>query len=204
MKEIVGLYSKTWRTWQVDRGDEVPLGKLMSVLQPEMQLTLRKVSSVLMGSATDASQIDLDVAVEGRNKQYGVQYAEKAKPRAEMKLRGFTRVSTFAHVDSRCQTNGRFRRRLVMEALDRRWTSARCRGVGRSIRRFQPRAKISGSMLEQRYQPVKQLLDRSFLMYRLLGYSPHRPLYLTSQKLRDLHVQKTRMVECTVDATRTL
>lgn len=41
-----------------------------------------------MGSATDASQIDLDVAVEGRNKQYGVQYAEKAKARAEMKTPG--------------------------------------------------------------------------------------------------------------------
>ncbi|MCJ1247761.1 hypothetical protein MMC30_004976 [Trapelia coarctata] len=71
MKEIVGLYGKTWHTWQVDRGDEVPLGV-----------------PALMGSATDASQIDLEVAMEGRNKQYGVQHAEKAKARAEIEVPG--------------------------------------------------------------------------------------------------------------------
>lgn len=39
MKEVVGLYGKTWHTWQVDRGDEVPLGNLVSVPRPQMQLT---------------------------------------------------------------------------------------------------------------------------------------------------------------------
>lgn len=37
-----------------------------------------------MGSVTDASQIDLDVALEGRNEQYRVHHAEKAKARAEI------------------------------------------------------------------------------------------------------------------------
>ena len=27
MHEVVGLYGKTWHFWQVDRGDELPLGK---------------------------------------------------------------------------------------------------------------------------------------------------------------------------------
>ena len=27
MREIVGLYGKTWHTWQVDRGDELPMGE---------------------------------------------------------------------------------------------------------------------------------------------------------------------------------
>lgn len=26
MKEVVGLYGKTWHFWQPDRGDELPLG----------------------------------------------------------------------------------------------------------------------------------------------------------------------------------
>ena len=28
MKEVVGLYGKTWHFWQVDRGDALPLGQL--------------------------------------------------------------------------------------------------------------------------------------------------------------------------------
>ena len=26
MQEVVGLYGKTWHCWQIDRGDEIPLG----------------------------------------------------------------------------------------------------------------------------------------------------------------------------------
>jgi len=40
MKEVVGLYGKTWHFWQVDRGDEIPLGR------PE-----------LMGSFTSDEQV---------------------------------------------------------------------------------------------------------------------------------------------------
>lgn len=28
MNEVVGLYGKTWHFWQVDKGDELPLGEL--------------------------------------------------------------------------------------------------------------------------------------------------------------------------------
>lgn len=27
MREVVGLYGKTWHFWQTDRGDELPLGE---------------------------------------------------------------------------------------------------------------------------------------------------------------------------------
>lgn len=27
MDEVVGLYGKTWHFWQVDKGDELPLGE---------------------------------------------------------------------------------------------------------------------------------------------------------------------------------
>lgn len=27
MQEVMGLYGKTWHFWQVDRGDQLPLGK---------------------------------------------------------------------------------------------------------------------------------------------------------------------------------
>lgn len=30
MHEVIGLYGKTWYFWQVDKGDELPLGKLFS------------------------------------------------------------------------------------------------------------------------------------------------------------------------------
>jgi hypothetical protein len=29
MKQVIGLYGKTWHFWQVDRGDELPLGRPM-------------------------------------------------------------------------------------------------------------------------------------------------------------------------------
>ena len=27
MNEVIGLYGKTWHFWQIDRGDQLPLGK---------------------------------------------------------------------------------------------------------------------------------------------------------------------------------
>jgi hypothetical protein len=42
LKEVVGLYGKTWHFWQVDRGDELPLGRPM-----------------LMGSFTKDEQVGL-------------------------------------------------------------------------------------------------------------------------------------------------
>ena len=67
MKEIVGLYGKTWHFWQVDAGHEYPLG------QPR-----------LMGSATSSEQIDLDQALKRRNDLFGVHHRDKAEQRKDI------------------------------------------------------------------------------------------------------------------------
>lgn len=64
MKEVMGLYGKTWHFWQVDKGDELPLG------YPK-----------LMGSFTNNDQIDLNQALSGRDNRYGVDHKVKAKKR---------------------------------------------------------------------------------------------------------------------------
>jgi Protein of unknown function (DUF1264) len=64
MKQVIGLYGKTWHFWQVDRGDKLPLG------YPK-----------LMGSLTEADQIDLDKVLKERNEVYGVDLAKKQKLR---------------------------------------------------------------------------------------------------------------------------
>jgi len=71
MKEVAELYGKTWHTWQVDRGDQLPLGK-----------------PVLMGSVTHSSQIDLDAALARRNKDYGVDHKKKATQRMNGGVKG--------------------------------------------------------------------------------------------------------------------
>lgn len=37
MKDIVGLYGKTWHFWQVDRGDELPIGYLTLMWSDRIQ-----------------------------------------------------------------------------------------------------------------------------------------------------------------------
>lgn len=71
MKQVAGLYGKTWHTWQVDRGDEIPLG-----------------SPKLMGSLTREDQIDLDSALEHRNKEHDVDHKHKAKIREQAGVKG--------------------------------------------------------------------------------------------------------------------
>jgi hypothetical protein len=67
MKEVIGLYGKTWHFWQVDRGDALPLGY-----------------PVLMGSLTHESQIDLDASLEKRNAKFGVDHKYKALLRKDV------------------------------------------------------------------------------------------------------------------------
>ena len=43
MKEVVGLYGKTYHFWQVDRGDTLPLGK------PELMMSFTKDEQVSCG-----------------------------------------------------------------------------------------------------------------------------------------------------------
>jgi hypothetical protein len=40
MKEVIGLYGKTYHFWQVDRGDTLPLGK------PELMMSFTKAKQV--------------------------------------------------------------------------------------------------------------------------------------------------------------
>lgn len=71
MREVAGLYGKTWHTWQVDRGDHIPLGV-----------------ATLMGSVTHESQIDLDKALANRNRDYQVDHKDKARIRAAGGVKG--------------------------------------------------------------------------------------------------------------------
>lgn len=71
MKEVVGLYGKTFHTWQVDVDENVPMGMPM-----------------LMGSLTGPEQIDVDAAMEDRNKRFGVDHRHKAKVRGGIQLPG--------------------------------------------------------------------------------------------------------------------
>lgn len=67
MKEIIGLYGKTWHFWQIDWGDQLPLGH-----------------PVLMGSLTESTQIDLDPAVLDRNVRFRVDHETKAENRSDI------------------------------------------------------------------------------------------------------------------------
>ena len=64
MREVVGLYGKTWHFWQVDRGDEVPMG------WPE-----------LMGSVVRDGQVDLGEALKDRDETFGVSAERKREQR---------------------------------------------------------------------------------------------------------------------------
>lgn len=71
MKEITGLYGKTWHFWEVDAGHEYPLGK------PH-----------LMGSATKDGQIDLETVMQRRNDTFSVHHKQKADARRGIALPG--------------------------------------------------------------------------------------------------------------------
>lgn len=60
MKEVVGLYGKTFHTWQIDRDADVPMG------MPR-----------LMGSLTEYKQLDIDEALEDRNRRLKVDHRRK-------------------------------------------------------------------------------------------------------------------------------
>jgi hypothetical protein len=44
MKEVIGLYGKTYHFWQVDRGDTLPLGK------PELMMSFTKAEQVRLAN----------------------------------------------------------------------------------------------------------------------------------------------------------
>ncbi|KAA8905955.1 hypothetical protein TRICI_005206 [Trichomonascus ciferrii] len=67
MKEITTLYGKTWHFWQVDRGDDIPMGY-----------------PVLMGSLTQDGQVDLDETLAERNRKLNVDHHQKADQRRDI------------------------------------------------------------------------------------------------------------------------
>jgi hypothetical protein len=66
MKVLIGTYGKTWHTWQVDRGDKLPLG----------------IPQLMMAFTKDG-QLDAKVAAE-RDKLYSVSVAAKKAARADI------------------------------------------------------------------------------------------------------------------------
>ena len=71
MKEVIGLYGKTWHFWQTDKGHELPLGH-----PPRMW------------SLTDARQLDIDGALKDRNHRFNVDHKLKAKVREHIEELG--------------------------------------------------------------------------------------------------------------------
>ena len=69
MKGVMDLYGKTWHFWQVDRGDELPLGR-----------------PVLMGSLVEEGQVDLKKELKGRDEEFGVDFERKGEVRRGMGL----------------------------------------------------------------------------------------------------------------------
>lgn len=66
MKEVVGLYGKTYHFWQVDRGDTLPLGK------PELMISFTKDEQVPWEKVKD------------RDERYGVETSQKKEARKEI------------------------------------------------------------------------------------------------------------------------
>ena len=66
MEKLVGTYGKTWHTWQVDRGDKLPLG----------------IPQLMMGFTADG-QANPELVAE-RDKAYGISSDEKRKNRADI------------------------------------------------------------------------------------------------------------------------
>lgn len=91
MKEIVGLYGKTFHFWQVDRGDQIPLG------MPELMMSFTKDEQVRCAiprerfgqnnveilTNSDAGQVPWD-KVKDRDARYHVSTARKAEIRKEI------------------------------------------------------------------------------------------------------------------------
>src|SRR5438270_1628596 len=66
MKVLIGTYGKTWHTWQVDRGDKLPLG----------------IPQLMMAFTKDG-QLDPKIAAE-RDRLYSISVAAKKAARADI------------------------------------------------------------------------------------------------------------------------
>jgi hypothetical protein len=68
LADIVTTYGKTWHCWQVDRGDELPLG----------------IPQLMMGFTRDG-QIDPQL-LEARDRRFGISSAAKRRERADIPM----------------------------------------------------------------------------------------------------------------------
>lgn len=91
MEEVVGLYGKLYHFWEVDKGHELPLG------QPK-----------LMGSLTDYRQLDVDKAMEQRNKEQGIDQQKKRQLREPIPLPGIHPNSDSWWKDAQANKQGIF------------------------------------------------------------------------------------------------
>ena len=73
MTEVVNLYGKLYHFWDIDKGDDLPLGP-----------------AKLMGSLTDSRQLDVDKAMAGRNQELGIDQEQKRKMREPIELPGIS------------------------------------------------------------------------------------------------------------------
>lgn len=71
MRQVIGLYGKTWHFWQIDRGDELPLG------YPK-----------LMGSLVKPDQVNLEEVMKERNEVHRVDLGRKQKLREGIEAPG--------------------------------------------------------------------------------------------------------------------
>ena len=78
MEEVAGLYGKLYHFWQIDRGDDIPLG------HPR-----------LMGRLTSNKQCDIDEAMSSRNMEGGIDMGQKRKMREHIEPPGIHK-----HADS--------------------------------------------------------------------------------------------------------
>ena len=85
MTEVVGLYGKTWHFWEIDADHDIPLG--LWSLHEEFHGRFAYGHTgypKLMGSLTNANQLNLDEALADRNKKFNVDHKVKAELRKEI------------------------------------------------------------------------------------------------------------------------
>ncbi|CZR57185.1 uncharacterized protein PAC_07074 [Phialocephala subalpina] len=108
MKEVIGLYGKTFHFWQVDRGDTLPLGLSYPEwnidpipYQPQLMMSFTKDEQVsALGSSipgakdTDKPQVPWET-IKDRDRRYGVDTSHKKEAR-----KGIEGVKIHEDVDS--------------------------------------------------------------------------------------------------------
>lgn len=73
MKDLIGLYGKTYHFWQVDRGDQLPLG--------EPQLMASVISEDMANRIRPGGRREL---LADRDARFGVNHEEKAETRKDI------------------------------------------------------------------------------------------------------------------------